>query len=129
MTFELRVKGIVTTGNKRGKDFVNLSWVKTQIREKLGFNPYLGTLNLKILNKSDLQKLHESSGLKIKPEEGYCEGKLFKALVMKKIWGAVVLPDIPEYPTNTLEIITSMNLRKTLGLNDGDKIEIIIELE
>ncbi|MHC3129283.1 MAG: CTP-dependent riboflavin kinase [Candidatus Bathyarchaeota archaeon] len=129
MTIEIVLKGKVFSGNKRGKQFVNLPWVKKQINEKLGFNAYIGTLNLRLPNEAGVNELREANGIKIIPEKGDYEGKCFKALVSKKVEGAVVLPDVPEYPTNILEIIAPVNLRKTLGLKDGVEIEITITIE
>jgi len=126
---EVVLKGKVFSGNKRGKRFVNLPWVKRQINEKLGFNPYIGTLNLRLPNEAGVNELREVNGIKIVPEKGYYEGKCFKALVMGKVEGAVVLPDFPEYPPDLLEILAPVNLRKTLGLKDGVEIEVTIRIE
>ena len=129
MNKEVVLKGKVFSGSKRGKHFVNLPWVKKQINAKLGFNPYIGTLNLRMSNEMDIHDLRKANGIKIKPEKGYYEGKCFKALVMKKVEGAVVLPDVPEYPSDLLEILAPVNLRKTLGLKDGDIVEVTIRIK
>lgn len=128
MTQEIVLKGNVFSGNKRGKLFVDLPWVKKQIKEKLGFNPYIGTLNLQLPNKTALDRLREADGIIIVPEKGYFEGKCFKVLVNGKIKGAVVLPDVPDYPTNLLEILAPVNLRKTLELKDRMEVEVSIRL-
>ena len=41
-------KGSVFSGNGEGRKFIELPWVKRQIQEKLGFTPYLGTLNIRL---------------------------------------------------------------------------------
>jgi riboflavin kinase len=129
LTKKLAVNGKVFGSNKRGTKFVKLSWVKKQINEKMGFIPYLGTLNLRLTNETDIKKLRKMNGIKIIPEKGYCEGKCFKALVKGKVKGAVVLPDVPEYPTDVLEVLAPINLRENLELKDGVEIEVIIILE
>ena len=129
MTVEIVLMGEVVSGNKNGKLFVGLPWVTKQINKKLGFNPYLGTLNLRLPNKTSLNRLHEADGIIIVSEMGYCEGKCFKALVKGKVEGAVVLPLVPDYPSDLLEIIAPVNLRKTLGLSDGMTIEVAIRVE
>jgi len=48
---------------------------------------------------------------------------------MEKLWGAVVVPDIPGYPHNLLEILAPVNLRETLGLKDEVEIEVTVWLE
>ncbi len=129
MNQEVFLKGIIITGNSRGKHFINLPWVKEQIKTKLGFVPYIGTLNLKLLNEKKICQLRRAEGIKIEPEKGYYKGKCFKALVMNKVEGAVVLPDVPGYPSDLLEILAPINLRKTLELVDGDIIDLIVSLK
>lgn len=126
MTKKIITNGIVVSGNKKGQYFINLPWVKKQILEKLGFDPYIGTLNLKIKNERDIIDLYNENAITIEPEKGYYQGKCFKALLMKKTNCAVILPNVPDYPSDLLELIAPINLRKTLGLIDGMKMELII---
>lgn len=98
--------------------------------EKLGFNPFPGTLNLQLSPGTDVKELRNpTKGIKIKSPEGFHEGRCFKALIMKKLWGAVVVPDVPGYPADLLEILAPVNLRKTLGLKDGMEIEVAIRID
>ena len=129
MTQEIVLKGKVFSGNKGGKLFVNLPWVRKQMDEKLGFNPYAGTLNLRLPNETALDRLREADGIIIVPEKGYSEGKCFKALVNEKVEGAVVLPDVPDYPLDLLEVLAPVNLRKNFGLIDGMEVVVNIILE
>ena len=129
MTHEIVLKGKVFSGGKRGRLFVDLPWVKEQINQKLGFNPYIGTLNLRLPNKTVLDRLREADGIIIVPEKGYFEGKCFKALVNEKIEGAVVLPNVPDYPSDLLEVLAPVNLRKTFGLKDGMEVKVFIRIE
>ena len=124
------LEGRVFSGGGIGSFFINLSWVRSQIKEKLGFNPYPGTLNLQLLPGTDVKELRDTTkGIKIKSSEGFHEGQCFKALIMEKLWGAVVVPDVPKYPHDLLEILAPVNLRETLGLKDGVDIEVIVWLE
>jgi riboflavin kinase len=116
---QLGYKGKVIRGNKEGKQFVSLPWVRKQMNMKLGFDPYLGTLNLLLLDEANN---YES-------KIGYYEGKCFEAIIMEEIKAVVVLPLIPDYPVNLLELISPVNLRKTLRINDGDIIQITVNLQ
>ena len=129
MVKKIKINGIVISGNKKGTYFINLPWVKKQVLEKIGFEPYIGTLNLEIRNKEKIIDLYNQKGITIVPEKGYYEGKCFRAFLMKKTNCAVVIPNIPDYPSNLIEIIAPNNLRNTLGLIDGMKIELIILIE
>jgi len=126
---EIILKGKVISGNNQGKLFVSLPWVKKQIKTKLGFDSYIGTLNLRLENEKEINILRNTKGITIIPEAGYCEGKCFKALIMKQVKGAVVLPNIPDYPSDLLEVLAPVNLRKTLGLEDGSLVEVTVKIE
>ena len=129
MKKDIELKGTVISGSGSGKYFVNLPWAKRQFQEKLGFNPYPGTLNLQLSKKSDLNELKIAEGIRIVPEKGYQEGKCFRALVENKVCGAVVVLDFFGYPPNLLEVMAPVNLRETLGLQDGRKIEVTVHIE
>ena len=127
---KIALKGRVFSGGGTGSLFVNLSWAKKQFKEKLGFSPYPGTLNLQLSSGTNVEELRDATkGIKIKSPEGFHEGRCFKALIMKKLWGAVVVPDVPRYPHDLLEILAPVNLRETLGLKDEVKIEVTVWLE
>ncbi len=127
---KITLKGRIFSGEGTGSLFVNLPWARKQFMEKLGFNPFPGTLNLQLSPGTDVKELRNpTKGIKIKSPEGFHEGRCFKALIMKKLWGAVVVPDVPGYPADLLEILAPVNLRKTLGLKDGMEIEVAIRID
>ena len=124
LTFE----GTVITGEGNGKRYLALPWVKQQVEEKIGFTPFLGTLNLKLTRAdADCRKLlNKAKAATICPPEGWCIGLLFKALVAG-FEGAVVLPQVESYPENVLEVIAPVNLRDKLKLKDGDALTVLVQ--
>jgi riboflavin kinase len=127
---DITVKGKVFAGKGEGKKFLRLCWVRTQINEKLGFEPYLGTLNLYLSNEARaINLLNKFKGLEITPEKGYWSGRLYKALINGKVHGAVVRPEVPYYSSQILEVIAPVFLREKLSLKDGDEVEVKILLE
>jgi len=129
---EVKTRGIVFTGEGIGSQYVKIPWVKKQFNEKLGFNPYLGTLNIRLQKKQEklLEKILEKfEGLEITPARGFFRAHCFTALIWEKVRGAVVIPEKPNYPSNVLEIIAPVHLREALSLKDGDEIEVTIFLD
>ncbi len=126
----LRLRGKVFSGRGDGTRFVELQWVKEQIREKLGFTPHLGTLNIRLIpDDVKLRKsLADEEGTEILTAPGFCQGKLFKACLMGKMECAVVVPEVVDYPEDVVEVISSWNLRKRLHLADGDLVELTVTL-
>lgn len=121
----LRLKGRVFRGKGEGAEFVNLSWAKKQIEEKLGFTPYSGTLNIRLDGKNIKMKkaLMNAAGAEIVPAPGYCRGRIFEASIMK-VKCAVVIPEVLGYPEDVVEVISSANLRERLHLADSSWVEV-----
>ena len=121
--------GAVFSGGDEGKNFVDLPWVKRQIREKLGFIPYSGTLNLRLSEESVKRRklLEKAHSIKVCPAEGYCNGVLIKASI-GTLECAIVVPEIAGYPKDVLEIIASVNLREKLQLEDGAEVAVSVNL-
>jgi len=128
------ISGEVFTGLGEGAYYVSLNGYRSQIREKLGFDPYPGTLNLKLTEPSDLyfrEMLNHRAGILIK---GFSDGmrtygsvKAFKARV-KDVEAAILLIERTHYGIDTLEVIAPVNLRQALGLKDGDRVSVEVQL-
>lgn len=125
----IELKGLVFSGEGSGKKFFDLPWVNQQISEKLDFIPYSGTLNLRLNEKSLKWKklLEKTPTEKIIPVKGYFNGALFKAFI-GILECAIVVPLIPDYPEDLLEVIASVNLRKALELEDGCEVKVTVNL-
>lgn len=103
---------------------MGLPWVKKQVEEKLGFVPYPGTLDVRLTEESvKLKKALAEDGVDIMPEAGFYRGKCYKAS-FKGLNCGIVVPEVPGYPEDKLEIIGSWNLRSKLHLSDGDAVEV-----
>lgn len=124
---QITFKGTVFSGNGEGRKFIGLPWVKRQIQEKLGFTPYAGTLNIRLTKESVMQKkmLKKAEKFEIFPEKGYCTGILIEAC-MEGLNCGIVLPQVPCYPQDVLEIIAAWNLRERLKLGDGSEVRVAV---
>ena len=128
----LTIRGVVTSGLGEGQYYVMQKEYLEQFRKKLWFEPYKGTLNLKLAGGelSKLNVLKESEGILIEGFEGrnrtFGRCKCFLAEI-QDVECAVVLPRRTHY-TDIIEIISKECLRKKLGLMDGDVVEVMINL-
>ncbi len=122
-------EGTVFSGKGEGKKFITLPWVKEQIEAKLGFSPFPGTLNLRLTQESTQRKgqLKTAETADITPQAGYCRGLLIKAQI-SNMDGAIVLPQIPDYPQDVLEVIAAVCLREKLKLADGDGVAVCVSV-
>ena len=124
----LCIKGRVSTGKGEGAKFVKLPWVGKQLIEKLGFTPFPGTLNLRLTEDGTRLKklLAKARVTEILPVAGFYRGKCFKAYLAGSLECAIVVPEVARYPEDTIEIISSANLREKLRLKDNDVVEVKI---
>ena len=129
---ELVIKGCVFTGRGEGRFFVALDWVQEQVEAKLGFKPFPGTLNLKVLpeDREAVKRLSEAEAAIIEPpSRGFCRGRCYKALLNDSVDVAIVVPEVEGYPEDQLEVIAPQPLREALGLRDGDLVALKVYLK
>jgi len=133
---ELAFRGTVFTGFGEGGYYVSLGGYAKPFVEALGFEPFPGTLNLRLSNeamieqRSSLDQLPgvEVSGFKDRSRT-YGPVKCFRALVGAKHRGAVLAIERTHYDSSVLEVISPINLRKALRLKDGDECSVTVYLE
>ena len=123
-----QVKGRVFSGRGEGAFFTGLAWVKEQCREKLGFELYPGTLNLKVSREDRqlIETLAQKQGIVLLPEsDNFCQAKCIRVTI-GGIEGAVILPHVIDYYQDTLEIIAGERIKERLNLKDGDEVMLTI---
>ena len=132
----LDFRGTVFTGFGEGGYYVSLKGYAKPFMEALGFEPFPGTLNLRLSNESMVEQRKsldyldgvEVSGFRDKTRT-YGPVKCFKALVGARFRGAVLAIERTHYDSSVLEVISPINLRKSLRLRDGDECPVTVYLE
>ena len=123
--------GKLVSGLGEGAGFTRTEWARRQFVELLGIDPYPGTLNLVVEDEDAFKTwraIRKQAGLIITPpDQGWCKGTCYPATVAGTIKGAVVVPEIADYPTDKIEIIAEVGLRRALGLADGDSVALDVE--
>lgn len=125
------IRGRVLTGLGEGAYYMRLEGYRKQFREKLGFDPFPGTLNIQLLTDADIhefQLLKATIGLEIK---GFVSrGRSFGAVACypvslnKKQEAAILIIQRTHHHPNVVEIISPVNLRDQLHLIDGDILTV-----
>ncbi len=126
-------KGKIVSGIGEGRYYTEQNGYVEQFKEKLGFVPYPGTLNVEIeyieKNKLRLLKNHDTITIQEFKTKNRSFGgvRCFKAEI-NGASGAIVLPLRSHY-SNILEFISPDFLRQKLNLKDEDTVEIVIFLK
>lgn len=123
--------GEVKSGQGKGVHFTQLDWVRNQCQEKLGIAPYPGTFNLVLKNSEEIVRwktLRKKTDIVVNPPDSqYCAAHSYPVRINSFLPGAIIYPNVSDYPENQLEIISPLHLRQTFGLTDGDIVQIEID--
>lgn len=123
-----KIEGKVKNGLGEGRYYVSRPIYLKQFIEKLGFKPFLGTLNL-IVDEAEFRNF--AAGLPATEIEGFeteerSFGKIiaFPVSIGGKQPGAIIMPERTAHAKNEIEIISAVNLRKKFRLKEGGRIAI-----
>lgn len=124
----VHLRGRVVTGQGRGRHFTRLPWARAQFREKLGIDPYPGTLNVRLTTPAMQQQwggLRQRPAVMIRADEPEaCDAHGFHVDVNGALAAAIIWPQVDAYPDDQLELIAAVDLRQGLQLADGDEVRV-----
>ena len=125
------LEGTVFTGLGEGAYYISKEIYRKQFIEKLGFEPYPGTLNLKLTTEYDLKTRTELETYPAVEIEGFKNEnrtfglvKCYPATIDNKVKGALVSALRSHYDVSVVEVIAPVCLRKQLNLKDGLKVKV-----
>lgn len=131
----ITLEGIIFTGLGEGAYYLAKAIYRKQVIEKLGFDPYPGTLNLKLNSDYDIKTRAELEAYPSIELEGFKNEnrtfglvKSYPVVIDNKIKGALLSALRSHYDTSVLEIIAPVCLRRHLNLKDGHKLKVEIKL-
>ncbi|WP_299335743.1 DUF120 domain-containing protein [Haloplanus sp.] len=132
----LTLHGTVTSGMGEGRHYISLSGYMTQFRERLGYEPFPGTLNVDLTAES-VRARGELGALKADatPIDGWeDDDRTFgpatcyaaRAEAGDATYGGahVIVPERTHHDATQLELIAPVELRDTLGIDDGDALTV-----
>ena len=129
-----RMTGVIFSDLGVASSFMSLDWVQDALKQCLGFSPFPATLNVRPKTADDAQTWRllqtESGGVPLKAG-GFCSARLYPIEVLSlagagenKIAGAVLVPEVKDYPSDKIEIVAPVRLKDHLGVRDGDAITL-----
>ena len=120
------LNGTIVSGLGEGAYFMSMRHYQKEIKKKLGFDAYPGTLNLKV-KKNQIDLLKKVNPIKIagfkKDNETFGGADCYKAKI-KNINGAIIIPYLTKHKKNIVEFIAPVHLKVELKLKDEGKIKV-----
>lgn len=127
----MTLEGVVFSGLGEGAYYVTRDGYRRQFIEKLGFDPYPGTLNIRLVTDYDIKTRSELETYPAIEFEGFLNEnrtygpvKCFPAIINNKVKGAIIFALRSHYDSSVIEIIAPKFLRNHLKLRDGCKVKI-----
>lgn len=127
----ITLEGTLFSGLGEGAYYIAKEPYRRQFIEKLGFDPYPGTLNLKLTTEYDIKTRNELESYPAVEIEGFKNEdrtfgpvKCYPVIIENKVKGALISALRSHYDASVLEIIAPVHLRKHLGLKDGHKAKV-----
>jgi len=133
---EIVLEGRVFSGLGEGFYYISLPQYFEQIRERVGFTPYPGTLNIQLLSKDSIENRMLLERIADIPIDGFTNGqrtyggaKCIKALFNGEQEAALIFVERTHYGKDVVEVIAPVYLRGKYNLRDGDKVFLKITLK
>ena len=131
---EVALCGSVTGGMGEGRHYITLPGYAAQFEERLGYEPFPGTLNVE-LDAESVRRRGEIAGVDAIPidaweddERTYGAATCYGVTVVtdddRYEAAHAIVPDRTHHDEDKLELIAPDRLRDALRLEDGDEIEI-----
>ncbi len=130
----LVLEGVVVSGLGEGRYYISMPYYSGMIQKLLGFKPYPGTLNVRLVGES-VWKRRQLNAYRTLHIPGFRDEKrvyggawLFKAKINGYEPAGIVIPERTSHGSEIIEIVAPEYLRSILGLKDGDRavIEVYI---
>jgi riboflavin kinase len=125
------LEGELFSGLGEGAYYIKQDSYRKQFIEKLGFDPYPGTLNVKLTADYDIKTRQELESYPAIEVEGFKDEsrsfgpvKCYPALINNKAKGAWIFAFRTHYDSSVIEIIAPQYLRNQLKIEDGQKVKV-----
>ncbi|ADQ68387.1 CTP-dependent riboflavin kinase [Halogeometricum borinquense DSM 11551] len=133
----VELTGTVTSGMGEGRHYISLPGYMEQFEDRLGYEPFAGTLNVE-LDEESVRTRAAMASLDAVPIDGWeDEDRTFGpatcyAATVRHDGEAfdtshIIVPERTHHDESKAEIIAPEKLRDELDLDDGDEVTIVVE--
>jgi len=128
---KLALGGVIVKGLGEGRFYLSLEGYRKQIKQKLGFAPFPGTLNVRV-DRKDLRKRQQLRRMEPVLIPGFRNGERTYGDLFAYRCGlgglecAIIIPLRTHHGPDVIEIISASDIKKSLGKQDGDRVRVIV---
>jgi riboflavin kinase, archaea type len=130
-------EGNVISGMGEGAYYMSLEGYRRQFREKLGYEPYPGTLNIRLTDQIYMKGRLELGKHPSTFINGFNDGtrtygwvKCYRATINDGAIdnAAVLVLERTHYDDSMLEVIAPISIKQAAGIKNGDRIKVQVRL-
>ena len=130
-------EGSVVSGMGEGAYYMSLEGYRKQFKEKLGYEPYPGTLNIQLTDQLFMNARRELGSHPSIFVDGFGDGtrtygwvKCYRATINGKVDNAAVLVlERTHYDDSMLEVIAPMSIKDAAGIKNGDRVKVQVHVQ
>ncbi|MEK6944227.1 MAG: DUF120 domain-containing protein [Thermoproteota archaeon] len=132
----VELKGTLVSGMGEGAYYMSLKGYTKQFKEKIGYVPFPGTLNVKLSKKEYIETVSQFYNRDCILINGFSDEKrtygwvkCFNAKLNNLIDCELVILERTHHDNSVIELISKINIRKTAKLKDGSNLTIKIPIK
>lgn len=128
----IELNGIIESGLGEGRYYLSIRGYTRQFEAQLGFNPYPGTLNVKLDDESAAARVRLSNLAPIYISSFKTSNRTYGGIKcyvasIGGINGAVIVPDRSHYHNDVIETIAPVSIKQTLNVDNGDFVKVVVK--
>ena len=131
----IELRGSLISGMGEGAYYMSLKGYTKQFKNKIGYVPFPGTLNVKIDSKENIESIRQFDALDGVLIKGFSDGKrtygwvkCFSANLNKSVDCQLIRLERTHHDPSVIELISKTNIRKHAKLSDGSKVVIKVPI-
>lgn len=130
-------EGSVVSGMGEGTYYMSLEGYRRQFKDKLGYEPYPGTLNVRLVDQLYMNARRELGRHPSIFVDGFSDStrtygwvKCYRAIINDGAVdnAAVLVLERTHYDDSMLEVIAPVSIKQAAGIKNGDRIKVQVQL-
>jgi riboflavin kinase, archaea type len=130
-------EGNIVSGMGEGSYYMSLEGYRKQFKEKLGYEPYPGTLNVRLADPIFMNARRELGKHPSIFIDGFSDGtrtygwvKCYRAVINDGAVNdaAVLVLERTHYDDSMLEVIAPSSIKQAAGIKNGDRVKVQVQL-
>jgi riboflavin kinase len=132
----IHFNGVLVSGMREGKYYMSLEGYRKQFQRRIGYIPFPGTLNIKIIDSLSLDNRAKIESFRYQLIDGFHDSdrtygwvKCYPVIINgnKNIQSDLLILERTHHDKNMLEIISPVNIKKVLRLRNGNTVKVTMQ--